>query len=156
MIVRKARLKDAPIISKVMRDTIKIVNSKDYSADKLNIWLNTNRITKIKERTKDTNKINFVAVIHNKVVGVASLYFKEKELGSLYVKHDTHEKGIGTKLLQYVEEYAKKKGLKELKLGSTITALDFYKNRGYKTTKKKHNVILQGVRIPCILMSKRL
>ena len=58
--------------------------------------------------------------------------------------------------MQYVEKYAKKKGFKELKLGSTITALDFYRNRGYKTIKKKYYVVLQSVRIPCILMSKRL
>ncbi|MBI4452125.1 GNAT family N-acetyltransferase [Candidatus Woesearchaeota archaeon] len=156
MKIRKARLRDARRISRLMCDTIRLVNSKNYSQNQIKVWVNSNTTTKIKESINNSNKLIFVATDNGKIAGVASLNLKEMELGSLYIKHNIHKKGIGTRLLEYIERYAKNNGFKKLKLGSTITALEFYKNNGYKTIRKNHYIILQGVKIQCILMSKRL
>lgn len=156
MRIRKARLIDAQAVSRLICNTIKFVNSKNYSRNQIKAWLNSDTTAKIKESIKNSNKLIFIATDKSRIVGVASLNLKEKELGSLYVGYDIHKKGVGTMLLEYIERYAKNIGFKKLKLGSTVTALDFYKNNGYKTIRKNHYIILQGVKIPCILMSKRL
>ncbi len=156
MIIRKAELKDAAGIEKIKRDTIRLVNSKDYSADKIRAWMDADSIDKVKEKIVDKTKVTFVAVDRGVILGIASFSLKDGELGFLYVKHDIHKKGVGTKLMQYAERCAKEKGLKKLKLGSTITAVDFYSNLGYKTINKNHCIVVQGMKLPCILMSKRL
>ena len=140
----------------MMRDTIRLVNSRDYSKIQIKAWLNADKIKKVKESINNPSKLVFVAIDDDGILGIASFNLKDKELGSLYIKYNCHEKGIGTKLLKYVERYAKNIGLKKLKLGSTITAFEFYKKHGYSTITRKHCVILDGVKIPCILMSKRL
>ncbi|MBI2559129.1 GNAT family N-acetyltransferase [Candidatus Woesearchaeota archaeon] len=156
MNIRKAKLADAQTISKIMCDTIKYSNSKDYTPNQIKVWLNTNNVAKVKERIKNPDKVTFIILDDNKIVGTSTLNLKERELGSLYVKHRVHSKGIGTKLLEFVENFAEKKKFEKLMLGSTLTSLGFYKNRGYKIINKKHNVVIDGIKIPTIVMSKKI
>lgn len=156
MNIRRAKLADAPIISRIICNTIKYANSKDYTTKEIKVWINANDIAKVKERIKNPDKVTFIILDNNKIVGTSTLNLKERELGSLYVKHNIHNKGIGTKLLEFVENFAKKKKFGRLVLGSTLTSLDFYKNRDYKIINKKHNVVLDGIKIPTIVMSKKL
>ena len=142
-------------ISRICCDTIKYVNSKDYTQKQIEAWLVADRVGKVREKIQNKSKDVFVLIDNNKILGMASLSLEEDELSSLYVKHNIHGKGIGTKLLKYVENYLKKKGVKILKLHSTITAYKFYKNKGFKRIKKAyHN--MGGLKIPCILMKKIL
>lgn len=155
MRIRRARLEDANAISRICCDTIKYVNSKDYTQKQIKAWLVANRVGKVREKIKNKTKDVFVLIDKNKILGMASLSLEEDELSSLYVKYNIHSKGIGTKLLKYVENYSKKKGVKTLKLHSTITAYKFYKNKGFKKIKKTHHNT-SGLKIPCILMKKTL
>ena len=155
MRTRRAKIEDARDISKIQCDTIKYMDSKDYNSKQIKAWLKINRTDEVKNKIKNKKKDLFVITNKNKIVGVGSLNINKKELGSLYVNYKIHRKGIGSKLLNYVEKYAKKKGIKNLRLFSTITAFDFYKNKGYKKIRKSYHII-NKVKIPCILMSKRL
>jgi len=84
-----------------------------------------------------------------------SLDIKKNLLNKLYVKYNFHGKGIGKKLLNYAERYAKKRNIKYLKFYSTITAHEFYKSQGYKTIKRV-NLESNEVKMPCIYMKKIL
>ena len=155
MRTRRAKIEDARDISKIQCDTIKYMDSKDYNSKQIKAWLKINRTDEVKNKIKNKKKDIFVIINKNRIVGVGSLNINKKELGSLYVNYKIHRKGIGSKLLNYVEKYAKKKGIKNLRLFSTITAFDFYKNKGYKKIRKSYHIISK-VKIPCILMSKKL
>src|SRR3989338_2418262 len=99
MRIRKARLSDAKNISQMICSTIRIVNSGDYSKIQIKVWLNSNTTKKVKESIKNPNKLIFVATDYGGISGVASINLKENELGSLYIRHNIHKKGIGTMLL---------------------------------------------------------
>ncbi len=155
MKIRRARIDDAKAISKICCDTIRYVNSKDYSASQIKAWLTSDRVSNVRNKIKHKKKDVFVIVDKDIILGMGSLSLEEDELSSLYIKHNVSRKGIGTKLLKYLEKYAKRKGVSTLKLNSSVTAYSFYKHRGYKGIRKRYRII-KNVRIPYIFMSKRL
>src|SRR3989344_6903603 len=117
MRIRKARFSDAQTISKMMRNTIRLVNSRDYSKLQVKAWLKSDRIKSVKESLNNPDRMIFVATENGKIAGVASMNLKDRELGSLYIRHNIHKKGIGTRLLKYIEGFAKENGVKKLRLG---------------------------------------
>ena len=154
MRIRKARPEDAKEIVKLVRETIRKVNSEDYTKKQVNAWVSSNKAKKMREFIAGKRKV-FVAVDKDKIIGMATWTQSENQVGALYVQKDRIGEGIGKKLYDRVEEEARKAGTKELKLYSTITAVPFYKKRGYKSVRKTH-VTMNKVKIPCVIMKKKL
>ena len=124
MRIRKAKLKDAEEISKLRIENIKNIVSKSYGKKWTNKLLGWNSIEHTRNHIK--NKNVFCMVEKNKIIGCVDL--DGEKLGGLYIKSNLVNKGIGKKLLLFIEDYAKKKNLKRLYLFSTKNALTFYKN----------------------------
>jgi len=155
MKIRRAKISDIKEIKSIQQKTIKYINSKDYNKKQISAWLDYNKIKNIRKRLKNKKRNIFVILDKNKIVGFGSLKIEENKLSGLYIKHDIIGKGIGSKLLRYIESFARRKGIKRLKLYSTLTAYDFYKKKGYKKIRRTHQ-LMNKVKLPCILMSKKL
>lgn len=136
-----------------MEIEIREINTDDYPEIIL-LWNNelgnhnvtAENISPYYERvSKDENYKTFVAVLENKVVGFVTTvqalaigfevgYLK---INGLAVQKNLQNKGIGTKLLKYVEKYAIEKELSSLILNSGFKRTDahaFYENCGYEKT----------------------
>ena len=155
MIIRKVRLDDVKTVVKLTRDTIRNVNSKDYTKQQIDVWTSKNTARRLVSKIKDKSILRVVAVIDKKIVGVVCLKLNDNEIAGLYIKHTMHGRGIGSKLMDYIESYAKRGGLKYLKLYSTITAEKFYIHLGYKRIRRMTN-LFGKIKIPCILLKKKL
>ena len=151
--IRKAKVEDARAISRIHSNTIRYVNSKDYTPKQIREWIPINRTARIRKLLKE-GKLYFVLIDNDVIVGVSSLMLKESELGSLYVHHKVHGKGYGGRLLGYVERYAKNHGIRTLRLHSTTTAYAFYRDNGYKRIRKSSHR-MGCADISCILMTKK-
>ena len=154
MRIRRARPEDAKEIASMNRKTVRNVNKKDYTKRQIAAWSSMNKARRLCKAIKEGRKI-WVAVDKDEIVGMATLLPEEKEVGGFYIKHNKIGTGIGKKLNEKIEQEAKKKNIKELKLCSTITAAPFYKKRGYKKIRKTH-VTMNKVKIPCVIMKKKL
>lgn len=84
----------------------------------------------------------FVALDNDEVVGfISSVYSYEigREVGFMHivglaVKNDRQNQGIGTKLLEYMENYARSRGISSIVLNSGVQRVDahaFYEHKGY-------------------------
>jgi N-acetylglutamate synthase-like GNAT family acetyltransferase len=77
------------------------------------------------------------------IVGVAALHPEIEKTGRIrwvYILPEFQKRGIGTALVKHVEDEAKKKGLKKLRLltsGAAIWAIEFYQKLGYHLAGKK-------------------
>jgi N-acetylglutamate synthase-like GNAT family acetyltransferase len=151
MRIRKAKTKDAEEISKLRIENIKKIVSKSYGKKWTNKLIEWNSIKHIKNHLK--NRETFCMVDKNKIIGVIDL--EGNKLGGFYIKTDMIGKGIGKKLLFFIEDYARKKKLKSLYMYSTRNALNFYKKYGYKLIEKKA-VNIDGVKNIDLIMGKRL
>lgn len=128
--IRKAKKQDARKISLLRRDTIRKISSKEYPKNILDYLLKGQSVKGVLNKMKE-RKI-FCAWEGKRLVGTADLEIKRKRIGGFFVKTNLIGKGIGSKLLEFVEEYAKKKGIKKLNLNPSNFAFNFYKKRGYK------------------------
>jgi GNAT superfamily N-acetyltransferase len=148
MRIRKFRKEDAQKVSNLIRKALVEVNSKDYSRK---IITNLCKIYSPKGLMDITKKRDiYVAVEGDKILGTASL--QGDAIYGVFVNPRYHGKGIGTKLMNYVEKVAKRRGLKSVGLPASLTAYGFYKKLGYK--KFREEVTEKAGRV--IIMKKKL
>jgi N-acetylglutamate synthase-like GNAT family acetyltransferase len=92
----------------------------------------------------------------NEIIGVCRLQLNSKEeaqLRYMAVKEEMQGKGIGKKLIAYLENKAKENGAKKIILQSRENAVPFYINCGYNLVEKSY---LMWNQIQHYLMQKNL
>ena len=76
--------------------------------------------------------IFFVVEEKNNIVGY--IKGRKNRIENLFILGKYHKKGIGTKLVEMIEQEFKKEKISEMKVDSSIYATNFYKKLGYKKT----------------------
>ena len=132
---RKARINDAKEISILRKNTIKKVNGWDINKKEMKYLMNNNKPKIIADKIK--NRDMFCLIDNNKIIGTVDLH--NNEIGSVFVRYNFVKKGIGTKMMDFIEDYAKGKHIKNVHLKSAKQAKNFYLKRGYKLIKKIKN-----------------
>jgi N-acetylglutamate synthase-like GNAT family acetyltransferase len=94
---------------------------------------------------KDENEATSIHVMAiddaGECIGVSRLQFASAEEGQvrfMAVRDDQQGKGVGKKLMHYLEEKAKEKGAKKIMLHSRENAVNFYLSIGYVMKEKSH------------------
>ncbi len=132
MKIRKATTKDARKISNLIRKCLTEVNSKTYSKKVIKGLYDFFTPSLILKNLKD--RIILIAVEKINIIGTASL--KGDTAFTVFVNPKSHKKGIGKELMGKVENLAKLKGYKKIKVPSSLNAVKFYKKIGYKIVKR--------------------
>jgi GNAT superfamily N-acetyltransferase len=135
MKIRKMYKEESEIVSRLIKLVLNKVNTRDYSDSiikNLEKMFTPERIISLSGK-RDI----FIALEGNHILGTASL--AEDFIAALFVHPKYHNKGIGTKLLETLENLARKKNHDYVRLSSSITALEFYIKRGYLKGKKSLN-----------------
>lgn len=153
MKIRKATKKDAIKICNIKKETFRKINSKDYPKEVVEEYVNRQSPSKILQNMKKGNY--FVLINKNRLLGSIQLYDKNV-IGSLYIKCSEIGKGYGRLLMDFIEDYARKKGIKKLVLYPTITAKGFYKKLGYKQSYKLYKWDIAGYKLKQYSMEKKL
>ena len=133
--IRRFKIADAKATSKLIKNALLKVNSKDYDIKLIRSMCKHFSPKTIIENAKV--RIVYVGVLEDKIIGTASIV--KNIILTVFVDPKYHGKGIGAKLMQTVEKSAKKKGYKLVKVPSSITAYNFYKKLGYKKVKEVYH-----------------
>jgi len=134
MKIRKAKKEDLSEISKLILNTLNKINAKEYEKKQFEIERKNHYVKELKKELEE--KIFFVLIDKEKIIGVIQLDLKEKSIDRLFLNPKYIGRGLGKKLMIYAENYAKKKGIKKIILYPTDFALEFYKKAGYKITRE--------------------
>ena len=134
MNIRRFTENDADEASKLICTTLMKVNTKDSPLFAIKEQCSEYSPEEIKKLSK--KREIFVAIEKNKIIGTAAI--DRDYIGSVFVDSSNLKKGIGSKLMNYVESIARKKGYKEVVLRSSPTAFGFYKKLGYKEVKREY------------------
>ena len=78
----------------------------------------------------DQSAIHFLATLENKVIATARLK-TDGQIGRMAVLAEYRNKGIGSKLLQFVLLTAKQQKLKNIYLHAQVSAISFYEKHGF-------------------------
>ena len=126
--IRKFKDKDALEVSDLIRKTLSEENSKFYPQSVIKFMDSEFTPKFLVELSKEREF--FVAIEKSNIIGSITLI--KDYIGTVFVNPDYHCKGIGTKLMETIENLAKVRKIEKLRLNSSINAVDFYEKLGYK------------------------
>lgn len=153
MELRKYRTEDLPQIARLFRDTIRTINTRDYTPPQVEAWSSAWEALQSRDDFFST-LYTLVAVENGQVVGYGNLD-GSGYLDHLYVHKDFQGRGIATALCQALEQHARDLGCREVTVHASITARPFFEHRGYRTEEERTEQRL-GVSLVNYAMQKDL
>jgi len=137
ILIRRAIISDVNNVIDLFSNTVRSINSKDYSKDQIKIW------SSFRERDSWIKKIadqNFyVGIISKRIVGFSSID-DQGYIDYLYVHKNFQNQGIASSLLNQIVKKAKEFNLDRIWVSSSVTAKPFFQSKGfvqYEIEKKK-------------------
>ena len=130
MIILNFEPKDAAAVSFVIRRTMRVSNSSEYSLKRLMPLIEYFSPEKVLLLNRERHCL--VAKIDNQVVGTVAV--EGTALVTFFVLPEYQRRGIGARLLQAVENVAVEKEIRLLKLEASVTGTPFYEKFGYRRT----------------------
>ena len=153
LVIRNARPEDAEALCVAHRLAILETARGFYTETQLIAWVAG--VTIEAHRRQSRSPDFFVAELDGLIVGFGALDVSEHRLSLLYVHPNYSRRGIGRALSQTIEQRARDKGIKELRLESSLNAAQFYLSVGYQKSAKIIRT-LNGIDFDCVAMRKSL
>lgn len=142
---------DAPKLLDLFCQTIRVVNSRDYSADQINAWANLEeRKAKWPETFKE--KDVWVCDDQDEIAGFCELK-NDGYIDRFYIAHNHIGRGVGQLLYKKLEAHAISLGLSQLFVDASITAKPFFSKMGF-TNEKRQTVFIGEVAFTNFRMTK--
>jgi putative acetyltransferase len=140
--LRPYRPDDAAALLELFRDTIRRVNSRDYSPEQIRAWASDD-IDPDAWAGRFAGRFVVVAEEAGRPVGFAELE-SSGHIDRVYVSADHQGQGVGRALIEAVLAEEQRLGLPRLFLEASITARPFFEARGF-TVVAPQVVTLRGV-----------
>lgn len=129
---RKALPKDAEEIILLRKEAYTKNPFEKYPEEVIKYLLSKDTIDNLKNKIIERDM--FCLINGNEIIGTIAL--KENEITSVFVKYNQIRNRFGTKLIEFIEQKAREKKLKKIKLNSAEKSVYFYEKKGYKIVKK--------------------
>ena len=134
MIVRRFCEEDAKELSGMIHETLRLINSKDYSEEYINQTIEQLSPEEMINRSKWMNL--YVVELNHQIVGcggIGSYWGSETEssLFNIFVSAHHQGQGIGRKIIETLEEDEYFLRAKRVEIPASISALPFYQKMGY-------------------------
>jgi N-acetylglutamate synthase-like GNAT family acetyltransferase len=152
--VRRAREDDSEGIWRIHVRAIRDIASSHYSPEEIEAWAGQRKPEHYLESIR--SKEFYVAEEDGSVIAFGTLNNKGNEIEAVYVSPEVVRRGVGSAILQRLEERARDLGLKSLKMDASLNAVPFYRSAGYESQKGTKHRLASGVEIGCVLMTKEL
>lgn len=146
--IRPYRSADAEAVSEIIRTTMRISNSADYTPERLQPLIDYFSPAKVEQINQ--TRTCLVAEEAGEILATAGL--EDNELVTFFVLPQHQGRGIGSALLQALEEAARQQGIDEIVVDASITGTPFYERHGYRRTGHTYD----GTAGPQIGLRKRL
>ena len=89
-------------------------------------------------------------------VATGMLDLEQREIGAIFIRPDFMQRGLGKRVLFFLEDLARELGLAEVCLDATLNAVDFYRRCGYIGEGSAVYQSPSGLRLACVPMLKKL
>jgi putative acetyltransferase len=155
---RVANEDDVEGIRKATRSAIEGIASRDYPKEVTDKWGTTSpkSVLKHKEAIREGRELTWVAEVDGLIIGFSALCPGREELRAVYISSDYERQGVGTQLLQLLEQKAEELQLPKLEMHSSTTAKPFYESHGYENLGEGTHTLSSGVSMQCYFMRKIL
>ena len=135
MIVRRNQDDDLESVATVFTETVQRVNSRDYSPEQVAAWA-PRPPDLARWRKRVAGLALWVAESDNRVIGFCCLG-ADGHVDLLYVDHRFQRQGMARSLYQQVELEARRRGIRRLFTGASITARPFFERMGFSVLRQQ-------------------
>lgn len=97
-----------------------------------------------------------VAEVDGLLAGFGQVDLATRTLEALFVAPAYAGRGVGGRLLRALESFAVARGVPMLRLSSSLNAVDFYRQAGYRVEARGVYAHPRGFALDCYVMSRRL
>ena len=146
MLIREYISSDCERLAELFFQTIHTVNAKDYIKEQLNVWA-TGNVDLSVWNNSFLEHYTLVALENNVIVGFGDID-NTGYLDRLFVHKDYQSQGIATALCDRLEA-----GFDRVTTHASITAKQFFMNRGYRLIKEQQ-VVRKGISLANYVMEK--
>ena len=134
MNIRRFKEEEANEVSDLIRNTIRISNTKDYPLELMKLLIETETPEHVLERASWTHF--YVAEDEGKIVGCGAIgpfWGKEDESGlfTIFVHPEYQGKGVGRAIIETLEKDEYFLRAKRIEIPASITGVPFYLKMGY-------------------------
>ena len=160
--ILEAFLEDIPVIQLLANSIWPIAYKDIITKEQIAFMLETRYSTEALQKQMNEGQQFFLAKEDNEFMGYAGVAPANKaglfKLEKLYVVPATHKKGIGTLLLQAVEQYTIENGGNKLTLqvNRSNAAVGFYKRMGFIIEREEDVAIGNGFYMNDYFMEKKI
>jgi len=110
--IKKFESKNSLCVSKIIISNLLKYNSKDYPLEAINTLIKFYSPDDIINYSKNDEIYVATNLINNEILGTISI--SNNQVRNVFVKDEYHQKGIGKKLMSYIENIAQKRKLPKL------------------------------------------
>lgn len=153
LIIRRATASDLDGVTRLFRETIETINSKDYSFEQTEAWKKGALKIERWER-KISEQYFLVCEIDRKIVGFGSITH-EGYLDFMYASKDHQGQGIASLIYNSLEKFVIEKEVDRIISDVSITARHFFERRGFEVLHEQQ-VDIDGVILTNYKMQKQL
>lgn len=146
MLIREYISSDCERLAELFFQTVHTVNAKDYIKEQLNVWA-TGNVDLSVWNNSFLEHYTLVALENNVIVGFGDID-NTGYLDRLFVHKDYQSQGIATALCDRLEA-----GFDRVTTHASITAKQFFMNRGYRLIKEQQ-VVRNGISLANYVMEK--
>ena len=153
MLIRLFQKQDSEQIAHIFHDTIHEINIRDYSLEQLKAWA-PDDLHIDDWSISCTKKFTYVADESGKILGFGQLE-TDGHIDCFFCHRDYQRCGVGTRLYRAIEAKAIALKINRLFVEVSITALAFFKSRGFRIVKEQQ-VSVRGQKLTNFVMEKFL
>lgn len=160
--LRQIRAEDAENILRIRRAAVMQTETSSlfYGPDILAAWTSVVSPEEIEKERRKIQDGGFFAMgmeeDGGQLVCFGRLDISCRNLMQLYCMPAFQRKGYGRAVLQSLEAEAVKAGLDMLELSASLVGKGFYLKMGYVPVREYDFILPGGVKMPCVIMNKRL
>lgn len=151
--IRKAKKEDARAVWEIRAASILSQCAGHYPPEALQIWTGGQMPQGFHEFVE---RHFHVAEEGGAVVGTGMINFETGKIDAIFVRPAHMRKGVGRKIMIYLEALARAHGLGSLSLESTLNAAPFYRACGFTGDRIAEYRSPRGISLDCIPMVKLL
>jgi putative acetyltransferase len=148
------RYQEEDDVEQVIQNATTSVEPKNYSREQQEHLENVIPEMNLDFAEKD-RYIYFVAAEDGEIIGLAGFQRESGTLAGIFVEPEHMGEGIGSQLLEKIENEADKKGVEEMESLASLEAVEFYRKNGYEVVDERDQNI-EGKDIGIKVMTKEL
>lgn len=152
-VIRAAQLTDAAAVYDIRRAALRAQSRGFYPESDLEVWTAGELDDGFARHVAEAGH---VVVYQDDIVGFGILDLNSGRVDAVFTRPDWIGKGVGKRILHFLEQLARESGIHELHLNATLNAASFYRTQGFVGDVIGAYHSPRGITLDCVPMRKRI